>query len=58
MEENARLVKQAYRGCWKRMLMERPHVRFDGEQGSRGRAGERQSLCSRVRILPSSRASL
>lgn len=30
MDQNASLVKQQYRGCWKRMLLERPHLRFDG----------------------------
>ena len=30
-EQNAALVRTQYRGCWKRMLLERPHIRFDGE---------------------------
>lgn len=29
-EQNAALVRTQYRGCWKRMLLERPHIRFDG----------------------------
>ena len=37
MEANARLVAQQYRGCWKRMLLDRPHLRFDG--GPRGPRG-------------------
>ncbi|EFN58921.1 hypothetical protein CHLNCDRAFT_19561, partial [Chlorella variabilis] len=35
MDQNASLVKQQYRGCWKRMLLERPHLRFDGIYVSR-----------------------
>ncbi|PRW56111.1 F-box 7 [Chlorella sorokiniana] len=34
-EQNAALVRAQYRGCWKRMLMERPHLRFDGIYVSR-----------------------
>ena len=35
MEQNAALCRQHYRGCWKRMLLERPHLRFDGIYVSR-----------------------
>lgn len=35
MDQNAALAKQQYRGCWKRMLLERPHLRFDGIYVSR-----------------------
>ena len=37
MEANAKLVAQRYRGCWKRMLLERPHLRFDGGPCGAGR---------------------
>jgi hypothetical protein len=35
MEHNAALVRQLYRGDWKRMLLQRPHLRFDGVYVSR-----------------------
>lgn len=34
-EQNAALVRAQYRGCWKRMLLDRPHLRFDGIYVSR-----------------------
>ena len=36
-EQNAAQCRAHYRGCWKRMLLERPHLRFDGAR--LGRAG-------------------
>ncbi|PSC69046.1 F-box 7 [Micractinium conductrix] len=35
VEQNEDLVRRQYRGCWKRMLLERPHLRFDGVYVSR-----------------------
>lgn len=34
-EQNAALVRQQYGGSWKRMLLERPHLRYDGIYVSR-----------------------
>lgn len=34
-QQNAELARAQYRGSWKRMLLERPHLRFDGVYVSR-----------------------
>lgn len=41
-DQNAALVRAQFRGSWKRMLQERPHLRFDGVcVRAGGRAGGR-----------------